>query len=668
MLQNIIKFPIKLVGDFETTVFEGQEYTEVWASGLVEMYRENVIIHTSISDTFNYLVSLNKNVCVFYHNLKFDGHFWLSYLLKDLGLTQALYLNGEDENSVSFYDTRDMPNNSVKYSINNLGQWYSITVKYHNHYIEFRDSLKLIPFSVSEMGKAFKTKHQKLELESGYEGVRFAGGELTEQDKEYLTNDLLVVKEALEFMFSQGYKKMTIASCCKKIFKDTEFYCDKDYFNALFPNLRNIKLDKDKYGSSDVDEYVRKSYKGGWCYVVKGKEQKVFVNGLTADVNSLYPSMMYSESGNFFPVGKPTFWKGNYIHLNAVTYNENMKSYPYYFVRIKTEFKLKEGYLPCIQIKGNPNYSCNEWLETSDVTFKACKVKGKYYPKRTVRNPVELTLTQTDFELIQEHYDLINMEILDGCYFSTISGIFDKYIDKFKKIKIESEGAMRTLAKLSLNSLYGKFATSANSSFKYAYIKDDGSLGFKTQREHKKQVFYIPIGSAITSYARNFTIRAAQKNYYGADKRGFIYADTDSIHCDLAPEEMKGIKVHESDFCCWKLETSWDKGWFVRQKTYIEHVTHKNLKPIEAPFYNIKCAGMNEKAKHFYQISMLDDVNKWIADNKKEYNKMAEVEKEYIKEHKTIEDFKAGFIGVGKLVPHSIKGGVVLCNTLFTLR
>ena len=30
------------VGDFETTVYDNQDYTEVWASALVEMYTEDV--------------------------------------------------------------------------------------------------------------------------------------------------------------------------------------------------------------------------------------------------------------------------------------------------------------------------------------------------------------------------------------------------------------------------------------------------------------------------------------------------------------------------------------------------------------------------------------------------------------------------------------------------
>ena len=138
--------------------------------------------------------------------------------------------------------------------------------------------------------------------------------------------------------------------------------------------------------------------------------------------------------------------------------------------------------------------------------------------------------------------------ILYGCYFFSSIGIFDTYIDKYKEIKMNSKGAMRELAKLFLNNLYGKLASSTDSSFKVAYVKEDKSLGFYTVTQHNKRPVYIAAGSAITSYARNFTIRAAQMNYYGKDERGFIYADTDSIHCDLQPDEIKGIKVDPKEF------------------------------------------------------------------------------------------------------------------------
>ena len=60
------------VGDFETTVYEGQDKTEVWASAVVEFNTEDVHIFHSIEETYNYLVSLEQNVMIYYHNLKFD--------------------------------------------------------------------------------------------------------------------------------------------------------------------------------------------------------------------------------------------------------------------------------------------------------------------------------------------------------------------------------------------------------------------------------------------------------------------------------------------------------------------------------------------------------------------------------------------------------------------
>ena len=79
-----------LVGDFETTTYEGQESTEVWASALVEIGTEDVEIFHSIQDTFAYILTLKtKRIVIYYHNLKFDGTFWLSYFITELHLHQA---------------------------------------------------------------------------------------------------------------------------------------------------------------------------------------------------------------------------------------------------------------------------------------------------------------------------------------------------------------------------------------------------------------------------------------------------------------------------------------------------------------------------------------------------------------------------------------------------
>lgn len=640
------------VGDFETTVYEGQKHTEVWASAIVELYSEDVKIFKSIDETFEYLSVMKDNVIVYYHNLKFDGSFWLSYLLVDRNFKQAYNKTGERINDVEWQQEKEMKNNTFKYSISDKGQFYTIIIKVNNKFIEIRDSLKLLPFSVKKIGKSFETKHKKLDME--YTGFRYSGCEITLEEQEYIKNDVLVVKEALEIMYNEGHNKLTIGSCCLEEYKKL---IGKDDYTMYFPNLTEIELDKDTYGSFNAEEYIRKSYRGGWCYVVKGKENKIYENGVTADVNSLYPSVMSSESGNRYPVGKPYFWKGNYIDEEALKTNR------YFFIRIKTRFYIKKNKLPFIQVKGNLLYNGREMLETSDIydaeTDTYCK-EILDFNGNLVSTRVELTLTMTDYYLMKEHYDLVDFEILDGVWFYTEIGIFDRYIEKYKKIKTVSTGAKRELAKLFLNNLYGKMATSTDSSFKVAYVKEDKSIGFLPVLANDKKPVYIPIGSAITSYARNFTIRTAQKNYYGVDKRGFIYADTDSIHCDLDVSELKDVPVHDSAFCHWKLEALWDKGIFVRAKTYIEHVTHENLKPVE-PYNNIKCAGMPQKCKDLLNLSL-------EGYTEEEYEALKDVEKKFVKTKRTFKDFKRGLIVPSKLRPKRINGGIILCDTTYEMR
>lgn len=639
--------------DFETTVYKGQVNTEVWASASVELFTDQVNIFHSIDEQFEYFKNLNTNICCYYHNLKFDGSFWLSYLLLDLQYKQAYEALNEEETEVTWLKEKEMPNNSFKYSISDKGQWYSITIKTNNHFIEIRDSLKLLPFSVKRIGQSFNTKHKKLDME--YTGFRYAGCEITDSEKEYIANDVLVVKEALEIMFTEGHNRLTIGSCCLAEYKKI---MGKEDYAMYFPSLTDIQLDDKVHKYTNADAWIRRSYKGGWCYLVKGKENQVKTKGTTADVNSLYPSMMSSESGNRYPVGKPCFWSGDFIPEQAL--RPNM----YYFVRIKTRFYIKPGYLPFIQIKGNFLYKGTEALMSSDVYDKKTdKYYDKYYDSRgnLCNTRVELTLTMTDFILMKEHYDLVDFEIIDGCYFYTAIGIFDEYMEKYKKIKLESKGAMRELAKLFLNNLYGKMASSQDSSFKVAFIKENKAVGFISVPANDKEAGYIAVGSAITSYARNFTIRSAQKNYHGVDQPGFIYADTDSIHCDLPPEEIVGIKVHDRNFCCWKLESCWDTAIFTRQKTYIEHVTHEDLQPIDTPYYNVKCAGMPQKCKDLFIKSL-------TGYTPKEEDDFTDEELQFIQQKRELTDFKVGLKVPGKLMPKRIRGGILLVDTTYEMR
>lgn len=623
--------------DFETTVYEGQKTTAVWASAIVELYTEDVILHTSIEDVFEWIISQHQDMILYYHNLKFDGSFWLNYLLRsDLKCCYEL----EDNNQESVNE-RHMPNNSYTYCISDMGQWYSISIKVNNRVIRMMDSYKLLPFSLERIGKSFKTKHQKLEME--YVGNRYPGWEITDDERAYIESDALVLKEALEYMLSQGHTKSTIGSCCLAEYKSI---IGSKMYSEIFYDVYNCPL-PDEYGVSNAGEYIRKSYRGGYVIVAPGKERKKLSSGVTLDVNSLYPSVMHSMSGNFYPVGQPTFWRGDYIP------DEARQGGRYYFLRIRTRFYLRKGKLPCIQIKNTLMYRATQYLETSDIYGDRDGLYHTHYidfDGSVKPATVTLTLTQTDFALIKNHYELVDCEILDGCYFEARIGLFDEYIDKYAKIKQNNEGAARELAKLFLNNLYGKIASNTDSSFKIAYLNDKGALSFITRSEHNKKPVYIPIGSAITSYARNFTIRAAQLNYHGPDSPGFCYADTDSIHCDMPIEQIKGVTIDSKKFCCWKHESSWDTGWFVRAKTYIE---------VSGEDVLIKCAGMPDKCKELFIASLKPNVSRETYSG--EYL-------QFVNQNLRIEDFDVGLSIPGKLTQHQIEGGIVLTEVPYTMR
>ena len=637
--------PRIFMADFETTVTGeyDQDSTEVWASALVEVKTpdnvsvdEEVYLDTSIEAFFArlfFITQKHKSICYF-HNLKFDGSFIIDYLLKK-GYTLAL----NDWDGKWRLD-KYMARGTFKCTISDMGQWYTITVKSNSgSRIEFRDSLKLLPFSVEQIGKAFDTTHKKLSME--YVGSMHAGGKLTPEQKEYITNDVLVVKEALEIFFKDGLDKLTIGACCKDQYRKTIM---SDDFSRFFPLMSKIDLDE-KYGEANAEAYIRHAYKGGWCYLRPEKANIVIENGATADVNSLYPSMMYD---NDYPVGKPTFWHGNFIPEEA------KQDGRLFFIRVKTRFYLKKDKLPTIQIKGSPYYRSTEWLTTSDV-----KVSGKWCKKlRSVSGAIidlrpTLTLTQMDFYLLQAHYDLVDFEILDGCWFYSFPGkmLFGDYIDTWAKVKKTSKGARRQEAKLFLNNLYGKFAAKMDATTKAPYLEDEKvKFSFIHDTDERKE-WYIPVGAYVTSYARNFTIRHAQLNY-----DTFIYADTDSIHCSCRPDDIKGIKVHPSDFSCWALEATWDKAIFVRQKTYIEHVIEEDQKPC-TPYYNIKCAGMDKRPKQLLQASL---EGKQLPTDDKEEQAFLSVKRE-------LTDFRVGLAVPGKLMTRRVKGGIVLVKSVFCI-
>ena len=620
---------IKVYADFETTI-DSTAMTEVWsAASITEEDASlpcNVKIQRNLSDFMGYILNdiQHDEVTVYFHNEKFDGSFILYWLLSNKKFKPDYIV---EDGNVRMNDGKvwKMKNDTFRYTISAKGQWYQIIIRHMGRTIRIKDSLKLIPLSLAKAGKSFKTPHQKLEMD--YKNHR-PNDTLTEEEIAYIKNDVLVLKECMEFMFKEGIDAMTIGAACLREFKNG--YNDEDY-DKMFPDVTsysipdmNEDIGRPEYNKGrTVDSFVRRSYHGGFCYVNPKYAGKVLVKGENVkdishvDANSHYPSQMHSKSGNYYPIGLPI-----YIHKEQFEQIRNTKKEKcYYFVRIITKFDIKAGMLPMLQMKDDPRFSSkrNEWLESSDGMF------------------VDIVLTRPDYELFCKTYNS-ETYIVEALAFHVAIGLFDKYIDHWYSIKEKSTGGIRQIAKLLLNNLYGKYAASRDSSYKIAYIdKKQHCLKYHTVIAYDKTPGYIPVGSAITSYARCRTITLAEEyvDYY-------MYSDTDSNVYALGLHDLDKIPQHESKICYWKVESNSDKAVFVRQKTYIEHVVAEDGKVIDKPYTNLKCCGMGSAAKK-------NTINRLEAGTLR------------------YEDFTPGYEVEGNLKARQIMGGTLLVEQMYKM-
>lgn len=571
------------VADFETNTSE--KNCRVWAYAISDIDNpENVEIGNSIDDFMKWCMH-PKHTKAYFHNLKFDGQFIISWLLK---------------NGYTCMKTDDyLQTKTFTCIISDLGMFYEIDIMFErkkkSNRIKIIDSLKLIPLPVSKIAKSFKMPISKLEIDYNIE--RLEGHELTEQEKDYVTNDVKIVAYALKYFFDSGLNKLTIGSCALNEYKTI---INKKFFKAFYP-------------SPTYDRYIRPSYRGGFTYLNPKFANKVVKEGIVLDVNSLYPSVMYND---LLPYGEGIYFEGKYKY-NPI--------YNLYIQSIRCQFELKPGHIPTIQIKYGGIFAQNEYLTSSN------------------EQEVELCLTSVDLKLFFDHYNVYNIEYKGGWAFKGAHNLFKEYIEKWSQAKInakkEGNHGLYLISKLFLNSLYGKFASSTSQREKYPYLKEDGTIGYMMSEPKEKEGVYLPVATFITAYARNKTIRSAQK-ITDAYNRGesdieFIYADTDSLHLKSKGHKVPtNLDIDPYLLGAWKYESKFIKAKFIRQKCYIELSTEDIEN--EEPEYELKVT----------VAGMPPSLHKQV----------------------TFSNFKAGAIYSGKLLPKNVEGGVILAPVDFTIK
>lgn len=347
----------------------------------------------------------------------------------------------------------------------------------------------------------------------------------------------------------------------------------------------------------------------------------------------MYPFIMYTKP---FPTGDPVYFKGEY---------QEDKYYPLYILRVSCRFYLKDDMLPTIQLKHTTwNFCETEYLTSSE-------------QQDGTDEPIVLTMTNVDFQLFQEHYDLEELTYIDGWKFAAMYGLFNEYIEFWYHVKETAaksgKPGLKQVAKLMLNNLYGKFGTRGKVGSKIPYL-DDGVLKFHLDEPEDREMVYVPLAIFVTSWARDYVIRLGQMNI-----KYLCYIDTDSLH--LIGDEVIGLKIDKFELGAWDEELKFEKAKFIRTKAYLE-MFHVKLIPKKGEGFK------KLKFKKYFLPGISGRWKKWIQEGCLGKNLKCAGMPSTVHHFVNMENFCVGSAFEGKLQSKNVKGGQVLIPVPFSIK
>jgi hypothetical protein len=502
----------------------------VWSWAIAPLDGPEVYTGTTIETYFEKAAELGG--IHWFHNLRFDGAFIDAYLCDapPLGLGME---SGE-------WMPRQVPQGSFGALISDQGAHYSRYIHLPDgRRFEVRDSLKKFPnTTVAALAGMYGAEVGKGEID--YTAERPVGYMPTEEEWDYITRDVDILRTALRFAEAIGNTALTIGGDAMTEYRATMAH---GRFRTIFPEL-----------DRDLDDWIRRAYRGGWTYVnPRYQGQMLDGEGSVWDVNSMYPAVMRQSS---FPVGLP---------VRLAPGQTELKGYPHTIVGALIDARIKPGRLPMIQVKHDSRYN--------PVDYQT-EVMG-----------VEWFGTEVDWRLLLDQYDVEIHEWIAGFAFRGIPGLFNRYIDKWMEVKEKSTGGMRTQAKFQLNNLWGRFAINPLRGGRLPTIGANGAIKYERTPQVYDKPCYTPVGVWTTSYGRDRVIRAAQS--FG-DR--FLAADTDSTHVleRENPGDVQvtverdgetftrwvppGFETHDTRLGAWKLEARFDQATYLRAKAYAERI------------------------------------------------------------------------------------------------
>lgn len=569
----------------------------VWAWAIAPLDENRIFTGTTIESYIDKAAELGG--IHWFHNLRFDGAFLDANLYDEpphgLGL------------GVGSWMPRHVPRGCASALISDQGAHYSRYVHMRDgRKFEVRDSLKKFPnTSVAELAGMYGAEVGKGEID--YTAERPIGYRPTPEEWSYIRTDVDIVRNALRVAEAIGNTGLTIGGDAMSEYRATM----PGKYRTSFPLI-----------DRDLDDWIRRAYRGGWTYVnpeyqglildpetIRAILAELGIDddeGSTWDVNSMYPAVMRQSS---YPVGTPVQLAPGQLELEG---------HPHIITGALLDAKLKPGRLPMIQVKHDARYNPVDY--------------------QTEVHAIEWFGTEVDWALLGDQYDVEIHEYIAGFAFRGMTGLFDRYIDKWMAVKEETGRVMaaekaagrvgsvaynqaaglRAQAKFQLNNLWGRFAINPLRAGRLPEIGPDGVVRYPLTPQHYDEPAYTAAGVWTTSYARDRVIRAAQS--FG---RRFLAADTDSCH--VLGTDPGTLEVHDTKLGAWKRESVFTKATYLRAKAYAEQLEDGE---VEA-----HVAGLPRK----------------------------------LLQGARVEDIAIGTTYSGKLVPRRVPGGVILVSTDFAI-
>lgn len=587
--------------------------TRVWYAGIKNIETKETYKFVTLEGFMNHIKKLEKNIEIYFHNLAFDISFVIPYIIKE-GYTQRHPLDPH------YWD--DLQSGEFRLLAGDKGTIYSLELKKGKQTILFKDSLKILPFTLDTIAKSFELDVVKLYGTVDYKLQRPKGYTPTETEERYLQRDLDILEKALNRILDSSFyfllDSLTIGGACIREFKRL---CKEKGIDLkkLHPNI-NI----------EDDEFCRQAYRGGYTYNNTDGTLKE-IKGCSYDWNSAYPAHMKHE---IYPVGKPIKKKIK----NKYNVNEILKIKKLYIVKFKVNAKLKPKHLPIFQAKKTLGFSDTEYIKDTKGTLT-------------------LTMSKPDYELFMNHYDILEYESIALRIFDSLQrSVFTDYVDKWYKEKENATNPVeRQIAKLFLNNLYGKMGQSQNQESLYVELKDS-NVGYEKIPQITNNSAYIPAAVFITAYTRTNLIKIAQENF-----DIFMYSDTDSLHFSADP---KGLDIDPKRLGAFDLEKIITRAKYIRAKTYIiEYYTPKD----PTIRVEIKAAGAPNSTKERMWYKCTEKTETGFIFHELEYDDQGNITTEKRTTEELFEYFDHGLVEKGKLARQTTENGMILYDTTFSI-